>query len=148
MAKLQIRQCLQDREMAMYAKSMCEEKINRCLLEFSANPKLRARLQMMKETGLVKAEAAKAEARGSLDERTGKEDVGAEGELLDQSFATGENIDQPTMRSDKAAAEPLVPNEELVHKRSLPAVWDNTDPLVGDASEHDNEWTRYSSAQG
>ena len=33
-----------DREMAMYAKEMTEERINTCLLEFSANPDLRKRM--------------------------------------------------------------------------------------------------------
>ena len=33
-----------DREMAMYAKEMAEERINTCLMEFSANPGLRKRV--------------------------------------------------------------------------------------------------------
>lgn len=37
-----------DREMAIHAKEMCEEKINTTLLEFSANPKLRRRLLEMR----------------------------------------------------------------------------------------------------
>ncbi|KAJ9604358.1 RNA helicase [Cladophialophora chaetospira] len=38
-----------DREMAMYAKEMVEERINTCLLEFSANPDLRKRVLSYKK---------------------------------------------------------------------------------------------------
>jgi ATP-dependent RNA helicase SUPV3L1/SUV3 len=37
-----------DREMATHAKEMVEEKINRTLLQFSANPKLRKKLLLMR----------------------------------------------------------------------------------------------------
>jgi len=39
-----------DQDMAIHAKGLAEERINRTLLEFSANPKLRQRLQRMKES--------------------------------------------------------------------------------------------------
>lgn len=38
-----------DREMAFHAKELVEEKINICLLEFSANPNLRKRFLLMKQ---------------------------------------------------------------------------------------------------
>jgi ATP-dependent RNA helicase SUPV3L1/SUV3 len=38
-----------DREMATYAKEMAEERINTCLLEFSANPDLRKRVLSYKK---------------------------------------------------------------------------------------------------
>ena len=135
-----------DREMALYAKSMCEEKINRCLLEFSANPELRARLQMMKETGPAKAEAAKV--GGAEDESTSKENSGAEDELLGQSFATGENIEQPAISPDETAAQPPLSTEESVHKPALPVAWNNKGPLTEDVSQQDYEGPRYASAHG
>jgi hypothetical protein len=38
-----------DRDMAMYAKGLAEDKINTCLLEFSANPELRKRVLAYKK---------------------------------------------------------------------------------------------------
>jgi ATP-dependent RNA helicase SUPV3L1/SUV3 len=53
---------LLDREMAVHAKEMVEEKINATLLQFSANPKLRNKLLMMRQ-----AEGAKDAANESRD---------------------------------------------------------------------------------
>ena len=129
-----------DRGMALYAKSLCEEKINRCLLEFSANPQLSARLKMMKETGAAKAEAAKAETEnaGAIDYTTSKENLGIEEELLDQSFAVGDNIDQPIVSSNDLIAQPSSSNEEPVQKPALPVPWGNAGPLAEEASQQDN----------
>jgi len=40
---------LKDREMAFYAKGLVEDKINTCLVEFSANPDLRKRVLAYKK---------------------------------------------------------------------------------------------------
>jgi ATP-dependent RNA helicase SUPV3L1/SUV3 len=133
-----------DREMAFYAKSLCEEKINRCLLEFSANPALRKRLQKMKDTGAAKAEAEV----GSIDEPTSNENMGAEEELLDQSFATEENIDQPTDSSEETGARPPLPSEESPNQPALPVAWNSAGPLTEGANQQDTEGPRYASAHG
>jgi ATP-dependent RNA helicase SUPV3L1/SUV3 len=136
-----------DREMAFYAKSLCEEKINRCLLEFSANPALRKRLQKMKDTGAAKAERLNAEVDG-VNEPTSNEKQAAEEELLDQSFAAGENIEQPTKSSEGTTARPPLRPEELREQPALPAPWDGTGPLAEGASQQDTESPRYASALG
>jgi ATP-dependent RNA helicase SUPV3L1/SUV3 len=134
-----------DREMASYAKSMCEEKINRCLLEFSANPALRARLQKMKETGAAKAEAANAKA-GSVDEPTSNETAGAEEELLDQSFATGENIEQSAESPEETTAGTPLSPEESPNQPALPAAWDNAVPLAEGGPQQGMKGPHYATA--
>ena len=137
-----------DREMATHAKTMCEEKINQCLLEFSANPKLRERLQMMKETGPAKAEAARAEGEetNAIDGTAIKENLGAEEELFDQSFATGENIDQPAVNEDELISQTSLSNEESVDRPALPVAWVNIGPTVEDTSQRDHS-ARYASVE-
>jgi ATP-dependent RNA helicase SUPV3L1/SUV3 len=137
-----------DREMAMYAKSMCEEKINRCLLEVSANPALRARLQKMEKTGSAKAEDANDEVDSVVDGPTSKDNLGAEEELLDQSFATGENIDQPAEFPEETVARSPLSPQESTNQPTLPVAWDNAGSLAEGAPQQDNEGPRYASAHG
>ena len=129
--------------MAMFAKSMCEEKINRCLLEFSANPSLGARLQMMREMGAGKNEAENAEFSSVTDELTGKESFGAEEELLDQAFATGENINQPAVSTEETRVRQSLSTEESTNQPALPAAWSTTGPLVDSAPQQGSEGPRY-----
>ena len=136
-----------DRDMAFHAKSLCEEKINRCLLEFSANPALRKRLQKMKDIGAAKSEAANAEVGGS-DELTSEENLAAEEELLDQSFATGENIGQPTESTKKAVARPSLPSNEPPTQPDVPAPWDGASPLAEATIQQGTEGPRFVTAHG
>lgn len=135
-----------DREMAFHAKSLCEEKINRCLLEFSANPALRKRLQKMKDTGAAKAERLNTEVDG-VNEPASNEKQAAK-ELLGQSFAAGDNIEQPTESSEGTIARPPLRPEELREQPALPVPWDGAGPLAEGTSQQDTESPRYASALG
>jgi len=137
-----------DREMAMYAKSMCEEKINRCLLEFSANPALRARLQKMKETGPAKAEAANADGAGAIEGPTSSANFGTEEDPLDPPFATGENIDKRDASPNRRVARPPTSAEDSVDQPAIPIAWENGVPLAEGVSQQDHDGPRYASAQG
>lgn len=50
-----------DQDMAHHAKTLVEEKINQCLNEFSANPRLRKRLNKIKQSTAMKKSAANFE---------------------------------------------------------------------------------------
>ena len=137
-----------DREMAMYAKSMCEEKINRCLLEFSANPALRARLQKMKETGPAKAEAANAGGAGTIEGPTSSANFDIEEDPLDPPFATGENIDKRDASPNRRVARPPTSAEDSVDQPAIPVAWENRVPLAEEVSQQDHDGPRYASVQG
>jgi hypothetical protein len=137
-----------DREMAMYAKSICEEKINRCLSEFSANPALRARLQKMKETGPTKAEAANLEGTDAIDEPTSSTNFGDEEDPLDPPFATGENINNQDASPNRRVARPPTSSDDSVDQPAIPVTWGNGGPLAEKVSQQDYDGPRYASAQG
>jgi ATP-dependent RNA helicase SUPV3L1/SUV3 len=137
-----------DREMAMYAKSMCEEKINRCLLEFSANPALRARLQKMKETGPAQADATNAEGTGAMDGPTSSANFGAEEDPHNPPFATGDNIDKRGVSPNRRVSRPPLSSENSVRQPDNPVGRRSGGPLVEEISQQDHNGPRYASAQG
>ena len=111
-----------DREMALYAKSMCEEKINRTLLEFSANPKLRKRLQLMKQITTSKQAAANATDDLSEESESGTD------QTADYSFATGVIADEPA--EYEAVEQPPLDSEETESRPAAPVEWKNQGSLA------------------
>ncbi len=89
--------------MATYAKEMAEERINTCLLEFSANPELRKRVLSYKKRVFPKAQV---EGAASLEEES-ELDVSDEKAVLPLDWTRGSEqveFDEETPASQSAVA--------------------------------------------
>lgn len=124
-----------DREMAMHAKILCEEKINRTLLEFSANPKLRKRLEQLQKSSSSDSEGSK-----SPNDLSGKDLIVAQ-DTSDNSSTTGS-------MSDESAKQPSFTNDEGVTEPVLPIDWAKSGPLNDDVALSAKDEARPASAHG
>ena len=97
-----------DREMAMHAKTLVEEKINRALIEFSANPNLRNRLLLLKQLQASKPATVKPDTVAS-----GK---GIGSEML---LGAEEMADNPVLPLDWASASSASANVPTDDSRSM-----------------------------
>ncbi len=92
-----------DREMAVYAKEMAEERINTCLLEFSANPDLRKRVLAYKSR--INLPQVGIEEQSTTDEES-EVDVPELEAVLPVDWSRGS--DQVEFEDESAASRPAV----------------------------------------
>ena len=114
-----------DRNMANYAKSLVEDKINRALVEFSANPKFRKK-------ALTRVRGSEADVHaGTKSIEDGVDSVA--GELTEMRKSTEKTRDIPVELSDRSA---------------LPIKWDCTAIQEGGIKMHETEEGNQISAHG